>query len=519
MVHHIPKCFITATLDLKRNGVISYGNGQFSLVGSINRNTINGAIKIADGSINLEAKIKGAEKALGGKIYLPITVGDDFSIHRHPYGKLSGYVQGKTNIEDWLRVSDSMDIHGNFFCDVKIDGTLLSPIINGEMHMNKTYFASSGVLLNNGSIQINIDKNHLSFLKATFLDSHRNKLTIAGDGHINLEKTILDTRTNLLLQFKDFTLLDSDAIGATLTGDCKITGTLNNLLICGNLKLPRCKIYKIRQEEVPDGNLIIENEPNIRKGDIKVSNNKKYDFCTLDIQMDCSRVECVGDMYNLKMAGKLHLLTYDKQPTLDGILTLTNSRLHLFDTRMSVKEGKVIFVKEHPFFPGLELLCRNTLGSISVFLQVSSKPGENISFNLYSVPQKPQDTILAHMLFRKELSYLSVTEAAQLAHAVAVLKGNKYIFSTLDSFKKIGVIDHLSFSEYEQNASVLDVNTQSAKTQNRFSAGKHINDSLYIGVNKENDGVSFDVNFALTPQISVTANSKNEAGLNWKFRY
>jgi autotransporter translocation and assembly factor TamB len=52
-----------------------------------------------------------------------------------------------------------------------------------------------------------------------------------------------------------------------------------------------------------------------------------------------------------------------------------------------------------------------------------------------------------------------------------------------------------------------------------ISAGKYINDNIYISVNKKSEGATFDVDFSITPKISIKANTGGEAGLSWKYRY
>ena len=97
-----------------------------------------------------------------------------------------------------------------------------------------------------------------------------------------------------------------------------------------------------------------------------------------------------------------------------------------------------------------------------------------------------------------------------------------YIFSILNTFKSSGIVDTISFSDTSSRTSSLNTNTQTSETQSNMniSAGKYIGDNLFISVNKKSDETtSFDIDYSLTPKISVKANTNGEAGISWKYKY
>ena len=139
--------------------------------------------------------------------------------------------------------------------------------------------------------------------------------------------------------------------------------------------------------------------------------------------------------------------------------------------------------------------------------------------NLYSQPVYTQDVILAQMMFGKSSKDISVAEAAQLAHAVNSLKQNGYIFSILNTFQNIGLVDSLSITS-ENNSSSLYKNSQtSSDNKLNIKAGKYISDNVYIGVNKKEEETSFEVDLSIGSNTSLKVNSQGEVGVSWKFRY
>ena len=117
----------------------------------------------------------------------------------------------------------------------------------------------------------------------------------------------------------------------------------------------------------------------------------------------------------------------------------------------------------------------------------------------------------------------SSSEAAQFAQAMSSFKqSGGYIFSILNTFKSSGIVDTISFSDTSSRTSSLNTNTQTSETQSNMniSAGKYIGDNLFISVNKKSDETtSFDIDYSLTPKISVKANTNGEAGISWKYKY
>jgi translocation and assembly module TamB len=196
----------------------------------------------------------------------------------------------------------------------------------------------------------------------------------------------------------------------------------------------------------------------------------------------------IGKIFEIHLRGNLSLSTYSGNGTLIGNLNLLGGKLDLFGKRLNFTEGKVTFLPEFPYDPKATFKCQKNLGDIDVALEIKSSPGKGVSLNLSSTPNYSQDVILSKILFGKEIKYLSLGEAAQLANAVAGLKQNGYFFSVLNTFQSIGGIDNISFSGVNDNQSdTLFTNRQSASSKNdmNISAGKYISDNVYISVNKK----------------------------------
>ena len=178
------------------------------------------------------------------------------------------------------------------------------------------------------------------------------------------------------------------------------------------------------------------------------------------------------------------------------------------------------FFNNHPFDPKLHLHCSKILDSMKVMLDIKNEPGKGMEISLHSDPTYTPDIILAQMMFGKSIRELSVAEAAQLAHAIQSMSQDGYVFSILNTFQNIGLVDSISFSTDGNNSSSLYKNSQSSSGNKvNMRAGKYISDNVFISVNKKDQETTFDVDISVGSNTSIKANSLGEVGVSWKFRY
>jgi translocation and assembly module TamB len=425
-----------------------------------------------------------------------------------------------SHIENLLELSDKMDARGLLNCDLRITGSFANPQLQGSANLQKAFFVINDIFLRNGTISLSCNGNNINILQAEFIDTKKKKINITGNGKFFFDNLIPNIKTNLQLKCNNFTLFDSDNMKIVIAGTGSITGNINDLLISGNIDVPMCRIQKMESADTgKDNDIVINNEINVEKNS---EESQETDFCKYNIDMRCPKIDIVGNVFQMLLSGNLRLSSYENKATLIGSLKIMNGRLDLFGKRLEMTKGSVEFLEQYPFDPGARFMCKRNVGDMIVYLEIKNQPKKGISLDLSSVPSYSQDAILSYILFGKELKYLSMSEAAQLAHAVASFKRKGYIFSILNTFQNIGIIDSISFANTNNKSSSLYTNNQTSYDQNNMniSAGKYVRDNLYISVNKNSDNsASFDVDFSLTSKISVKANTNGEAGISWKYRY
>jgi hypothetical protein len=514
----IPSCRLGGNLKLKSESGNFIGEGRLTLTNLIaHKRNLEIYLKAAANGVKIDANMKNGADFLDASFFLPIALKNDGSIERNVRNGLLNYrVRTNARLERFLELPDYSDLRGRLECDFRITGSFANPTVLGTAKLTKAYIGVGGVVLKNGSISLVGNGKTISVLQAEFIDYKKKKATVSGGGKLFFDGILPNINTDLKLSFNDFALFDSDDLKIDIRGEGTMSGPIDDMIIRGNVVVPRCEIQDFASvENEPD--ITIENDPCFAKAK---DEQKKKDFFRYDVSMRGDNIKFAGNIFEMLLKGDLLLSTYEGEGTLIGELKLADGKLDLFGKRMKFTSGKVEFLKEFPFNPKANFKCQRNFGDISVGLDIQNSPTKGASLRLYSTPSYSQDVILSQMLFGKESKYLTAGEAAQLANALASFNRRGYIFSVLNAFQNIGMIDNISFANGDDHSSSLYVNSQTS-TQNdmNVSAGKYIDDNVYISVNKREEKASFDIDFSITPRVSIKANTIGEAGLSWKHRY
>jgi hypothetical protein len=511
--YHIRSGKLDGDLKLKSENENYIGNGKLilsNLLGS--KQSLEANLELLSNGTRINANLK---KYINVSAFFPINFKSNGSIARSLDKPIDCRIQSNTRLRDILNLSDRIDLSGNLNCDLRVSGTFSKPIISGNAELKNAFIAVGDLFLKNRIISLIGNGEYLNVVRCDFIDHRKRKAKILGNGKLFFDGIIPNINANLQMEFDNFTLFDSDDFSAIVTGTGTMSGPLNNMVIRGDVTIPKCSLQNFASgDKKPD--ITIENDPYFAPH-FSLGN----DFFEYDVKMHCSDVKVASSVFEIHLRGDLLLTTFNDESALDGTLRLSSGKLDLFGRRMKFIKGDVIFQKEFPFTPKIDLISQRNLGDISVSFNIKSTPKKGISFDLHSTPSYTQDVILARMLFGKELKYLNVTEAAQLAHAIAGLKQQGYIFSVLDTFKNLGIVDNISFSDGKEGQSSLYSDSRTKTTQGNMSlsAGKYINDNIFISVQKKEEGASFNIDFSITPQISIKANTTGETGISWKYRY
>jgi hypothetical protein len=517
--HNCVQGRLEGSISLESRKGYFVGGGRLSLTNLMAyRQNLQMDLSTASDCTKINTCLKNGNGLVVIDVLLPFSIKNDGTISRIPNDLLNCHIVAHTRLERLLILPDNFDLRGLLDCDFRISGSFDQPIISGKGELRGAHIAIGTVLLQNGIVSLSGHGPNIDVLRGEFIDHKKRKAEITGSGQLFFDGVMPNINTNLQLKFNNFSLLRSDNMEIDVLGEGTMSGPVNNMIINGKVTLPKCKILDFTTIEDETGDIQIENDPYL---DRKKQKEQQKSFFKYNVNIHCRDVHFVGKIFEMHLRGNLMLSTFQESGTLVGDLQLLEGKLDLFGKRMSFTYGNVTFQEDFPFNPKASFKCQRNFGDMSVELSIINNPRGGISLNIHSTPNNTQDVILSKMLFGKESKYLSVSEAAQLAHAVASLNRHGYIFSVLNTFQHIGIVDSISFVGAEKPSNYLYSNTQNTSEQNAInvSAGKTVHDNVYISVNRGNEEASFDVDFLVSPNISLKANTKGEAGISWKYRY
>ena len=512
----LPHCFVNGNFSLSSDQNLFLGSGHLKIDGIISkRSTFDIGLKQDQRGMYIQGDLANATDHLKFATLIPVFINRnlDYSIKRD--SPISMFVRGDVHIENFFEFPDGVNVKGKIKSDFNVRGSLDSPEISGTLEYVKAFIVISDIVLKNGTIKFRGHKNKFLIDNASFIDSYGRKASIFGDIGLFFSNDVPSINSDLSLNFDNFCLFDTDATKIYISGTGKMTGPIDNMKLSGNLRVPLCELTFSETENTSKyEDIVFVNDRFLRK--IK---NKKNDFFLYDVILNCSKIKIIGDIYKLEFGGNLHLGSYKQKATLSGNMELREGKLNLFGKRMIFKKSMVKFFEDHPFDPDMNLVCSKNLDNIEVFLRVINTPGNGITIDIYSKPYYTQDVILSQMMFRKASKDLSIGEAAQLAHALNSLKQKGYIFSILNTFQNMGLIDSISFSTENDSSSLYKNSQTSSKNQIHVRAGKYLSDNVYISVNQKEKETSLDVDLSIGSNASLKVNTQGEVGISWKFRY
>ena len=222
----------------------------------------------------------------------------------------------------------------------------------------------------------------------------------------------------------------------------------------------------------------------------------------LDLLIDApNRIFLRGRGLDAELGGQVRLGGTLRSVSPSGAIDLIRGRLDLLGKRLELSEASLVL--EGDLVPYLTVVAANETDGVTSMVTIEG-PANAPEITFSSMPEMPQEEVLAWLLFGRGLDTISPLQAAQLANAVAVLagRGGEGIISRLR--KGFGFDD-------------LDVQTAEDGTAS-VSAGKYIARNVYTEIEVDQDGQSqinlnLDLKRGLTVKGRVASDGDSGIGI------
>jgi translocation and assembly module TamB len=200
-----------------------------------------------------------------------------------------------------------------------------------------------------------------------------------------------------------------------------------------------------------------------------------------------------GRGLDAELGGTITIKGTASNPIPSGGLHLRRGTLSVIGTTLNFTEGTIDFSGAGISDPSLHFVATSTTATLVATLTVSGSASDP-KITLSSVPEMPQDEILAQLLFGTTTSKLSPLQLAQIAAALASLSGAAPGFDPLDSIRTSLGLDRLSVGSDSSGNPTLQ-------------AGRYVAKGVYVGAQQSASGSGTQA----TVQIDLAKGLKLEA--------
>ncbi len=228
----------------------------------------------------------------------------------------------------------------------------------------------------------------------------------------------------------------------------------------------------------------------------------------LDIVINApSRIFIRGRGLDAELGGSLTIGGTTDNVIPVGRFSLIRGRIDILQQRFELSEG--VASLQGDFAPFIRLVANTETENGTLISIIVEGPAGSPEVRFESVPELPQDEVLAQLIFGRDLSSISPLQAVQLAAAVSTLAGRGG--GALDRLRSnIGLDDFDVTTDDEGNAAVR--------------AGKYLSDNVYTDVTVTSEGeteinLNLDITNEITAKGSVDQDGETSLGVFFQRDY
>jgi translocation and assembly module TamB len=304
----------------------------------------------------------------------------------------------------------------------------------------------------------------------------------------------------------------SKLVTANLNADLHVSGTARERLdIAGTVHLNRTLIGI--PNSLPPNVTVLD----VRKRGKPVPAREKQLVIGLDIKVQAPQELLVqGRGLDAEMSGDLHVGGTTDSPLVSGGFDLQRGSFALSGNKLSFTAGRVSFNGaglKNKIDPTLDFTAQTTITDTTATLHITGL-ADAPQFEFTSSPAKPQDEIMALLLFGAPAAQLSALQLAQVGAALASLSGvgGDGGLNPLVKLQKSLGLDRLSVGAGTSNTATT-TGTGTQNTGASIEAGRYISKRIYVEAKQSTTGTSqLEADVDLTKHLKLQTRFGNGTG-------
>lgn len=431
---------------------------------------------------------------------------------------LKASIEGKFNLQtaSFLLDPDLHRLTGDLNTDITIGGTLANPSVNGSLHIDKARYENpiTGTLVDNIDCRLAAKQITLSVDNCQATDGFKGQYALSGSVQLPVDNTFGSVA--LKLQTRNANILRRPDIESEATGEITLSGDFASLLAAGSLEVApftanldanlSSGIASINVEE-------IESQP--ESGQPIKKNALALPELQFDLVITASQQAYLrGHGLEAELQGQIDIHGNAKKPLYEGEFKTVHGVFVVFNKKFNLQRGQVNFANNAI---GLAITGVYEKNGQRILSEISGT-NDDIKLSFSSIPEIPEDEILAFLIFGKPIQTITPFEAVQLASAIQTLRsGGNGAFDPIGKTRDMLGIDTLSIESAE---------TEDGSSIN-IGIGKYINEKVYLELERTPNPSrpwKGSLEIELTPNISLKSSTGGQAGiegveLKWNHDY
>ncbi len=516
---------LNATLQLQ--GTLAHPLGQVRLTGRDLRAAGDaGSLPPAQLSATVDLTTEGARMTLRSSAGETSHMTVDGSV---PWsGPIAVTAGGKLDLPrlNPLLESSGRRISGTVDVNAEVAGTLAAPTVKGtvQLHKGAIHDYRHGIDLTAIEGELAGTQNEL---RITQLTAHAATGTITVTGTLG----ILQGGWPVDLRFtaRDAQPFASSIVSGSVNADLSLTGTVLHELTLGGTVVVNHATVEIPNNFPPNVAVL-----DVRRPGEVVTPAGIGPTVILNVKVNAPRQILVrGRGLDAELGGRVQIGGTARSPTVDGGFDLIRGLFTLASRRLTFSSGRVGFAGTDvtgKIDPTLDFTAQTTALDTTVTLRIAGV-ADAPQFELTSVPQLPQDEILARLLFGESAGQLTALQAAQLGAALVTMTGVGTGLNPLVEIQKHLGLDRLAVGS---NDTGLPGSAQNSGAT--IEAGRYVTNRIFVDVKQNTTGATqLQVDVDLTNKLKLqtrigtgTATAQgttpdndpgSSVGLSYRFEY
>lgn len=403
---------------------------------------------------------------------------------------------GQHRIEGWV----STKLHGS--------KTLKDPSLQGTFELQDGLYENyyTGTCLKEIYAEGVADNKVIRLTKIEAGDGDAGKFTASGELELKPQFPF-----SLTADIDDFDALSYDTLTGTCSGQVTLTGSRLGSLAKGKLKVHNAtfRIPDQMRTIFPELPIQFINPP--EKITANIAPLAKYPPLELDLEIHVPK-ECKveGRGLNAELKGRVHLTGTHKKVSTQGKLQLISGEYIFSGKVFKLTQGEIIFNDKGTRNAYIALSGNCDLPEVNVTV-ILEGPITSPKLSFQSSPQMPTSSLLARILFNKDISEISAVQALQIAQTVISLSGNSGP-DILEKIRRTIGIDRLTLITSENDPGKISL-----------QIGKYLMRGVLLtlsqGAESRNVSVEVDLRKGIKFQAEFNEEQQGKFSLKWHHHY